>query len=301
MGNDSTSRPPSLRVQVVLFQNDLGELSSALSSLVNSLQHASAVIDRWTVAFGDSSPESLLSESLVEDYREICAEGGGEFEFVHFGANLGHGGGHNRLHDSSTEDLLLILNPDGILAPDTVSRLVEALAPGVGVVDARQLPMEHPKEYDEHTGVASWSSLACALTPASLFREVGGIDHETFFMYCDDVDYSWRVRLAGYQAKYSPQARMFHDKRLDTNGNFIAGETEKYYSAEAALMLAHKYSRNDLVATLENAMLASDDVYLRRAVATFRSRREEGSLPRQIDTEHAVAEFTEGTYGVHRF
>lgn len=299
--DDSSGNPPSLRVQVVLFENDILELTRALHSVANALQHATPAIGSWTVAFGDSSPSPVLDQATVRTFEQRCADAGGSFESVYFDANLGHGGGHNRLHANATEDLLLILNPDGILAPDAVARLVAALSPGVGVVDARQLPMEHPKEYDVQTGNASWSSLACALTPSEVFRSVGGIDHETFFMYCDDVDYSWRVRLAGLTAKYCPQARMFHDKRIDAMGRFVAGDTERYYSAEAALLLAYKYSRDDIVQNLEKAMGASQDVHVGRAVMKFRELRDGGQLPTRIDPSNVVAEFTEGAYGGHRF
>lgn len=288
-------------MQVVLFQNDIRELTRALQSVTNALRNATPAIGDWTVAFGDSSPSPVLDRETIDQYKSWCADAGGSFEFVFFGANLGHGGGHNRLHEGASEDLLLILNPDGVLAPDTIVRLVEALTAGVGVVDARQLPMEHPKEYDPLTGEASWSSLACALTPSAVFRSVGGIDHDTFFMYCDDVDYSWRVRLSGLSAKYCPQARMFHDKRIDASGSFVAGETERYYSAEAALMLAYKYSRDDVLRNLEAQMAQSSDSYLTRALSEFHSRRDRGQLPERIDGGNVVAEFTEGTYGVHRF
>lgn len=291
----------SLRVQTVLYGNELDELDRAFEALLNALIHAGNRIERWVIAFGDSSPDPVLGSEHAERLSRAAETAGGRFEYVFFGANLGHGGGHNRLHESSEEDLLLILNPDGILAPDTIDRMIEALDPDTGVIDARQLPMEHPKHYDAKTTAASWSSLACGLTPSAVFREVGGIDHDTFFMYCDDVDYSWRVRLAGYTARYCPQARMFHDKRLDAQGGFIAGETERYYSAEAALLLAYKYSRDDVVTNLERAMGASSDPNAARALAEFHRRRLSGGLPARIDPGHLVAEFTGGTYGEHRF
>lgn len=291
----------SIRVQTVLYGNDLNELGRAFNALVNSLIHAGDLLKHWVIAFGDSSSEPVLDEAGLRRLALDAEAAGGRFEYIFFNENLGHGGGHNRLHENSDEDLLLILNPDGILAPDALSRLIEALDPSTGVIDARQLPMEHPKQYDPATGETSWSSLACGLTRSDVFRQVGGIDHNTFFMYCDDVDYSWRVRLAGFKARYCPQARMFHDKRLDMQGNFIAGETEHYYSAEAALLLAYKYSRDDVVTRLERSMGASLDPVATRALAEFHRRRSLGKLPERLDARHLVAEFTGGAYGAHRF
>lgn len=292
---------PTLRVQVVVYRNDTDSILRSLESIFNALVRSSDMLRGWCVAIGDSSPNPALDEKTLMEAQRTALGAGGAFEYQFFDENLGHGGGHNRLHESSEEDLLLILNPDGILAPDTVSRLMEALTPEYGIVDARQVPIEHPKEYDAATGDASWSSLACALTPSAVFRSVGGIDHDTFFMYCDDVDYSWRVRLAGLKVRYCPQARMFHDKRIDVNGQMGASESELYYSVEAALMLAYKYSRNDVLQTLLAEMEGSTDSYQQRARQTFLERRRLGTLPKPIDENHEVAEFVGRTYGAHRF
>jgi GT2 family glycosyltransferase len=297
--NADSHNPPTLRLQIVLYENDLTQLRGSVAAAANSLCNAN--LEEWHLLVGDCSPSPLLDQRVIEHFSEYAQGLGGTFEYRFFNENLGHGGGHNLLNEGCKEDLTLILNPDGVLAPDTVSALVAALKPGVGIVDARQLPMEHPKQYDPITGEASWSSLSCAITPSALFFKLGGIDHETFHMYCDDVDYSWRVRLAGYSAIYCPQARMFHDKRIDRFGVFQASETEKYSSAEAALLLAYKYSRLDIVTILEKAMAESGDQYQLKAVAEFKSRCASGKLPVQLDVDNKVAEFTGGVYGAHRF
>ena len=72
------------------------------------------------------------------------------------------------------------------------------------MTEARQTPVEHHKEYDPQTGVTSWAATALAMIPYAVFQEVGGFDEKTFFMYCDDVDFSWMVREAGYQIIYGP-------------------------------------------------------------------------------------------------
>ncbi len=259
-------------------------------------------IGRWTVSYGDSGPAKLLDEGWVAKFEALAAGAGGNFEYEYFDENLGHGGGHNRLHAGSTEDLLLILNPDGVVASDTLVRLLEAMDDRTGVIDARQLPFEHPKDYDASTGIAVWSSLACALTTSKVFREVGGLDHDTFFMYCDDVDYSWRVRLAGYEARYCPQARMFHDKRMDASGMLQASDAEHFYSAEAALLLAYKYSRDDIVAEVRvRLMREHDNPFASQAVASFDKKVAEGHLPNRLDAANEIAQFTGRTYGAHRF
>ena len=80
--------------------------------------------------------------------------------------NLGSAEGNNRLWADVDTDLVFILNPDTVVAPDTLVELVAPLRrPGVGIVDGRQLPIEHPKDYDPVTGDTSWASGACSMVP----------------------------------------------------------------------------------------------------------------------------------------
>jgi len=296
------TQPPSVAVQSVLYGNLPEDILRAAEALANSASWARErrAISAWSYLLGDSSPERALGADDVARIGRIIAASGGSFEYVFFGKNLGHGGGQNRLAERSSSELILILNPDGQLGPDAVGVLVDTVGNGVGAADARQVPFEHPKDYDPITGDASWSSGACLMTPREAFDGVGGFDHRTFFMYCDDVDYSWRLRLAGYRTVYAPSASLFHDKRLSLRGDMQAGEAEVYYSAEAALMLAYKYSRPDIVKSLV-AAFARGDANAQRAAAEFARRRSDGELPRQLDADHRVGQFVKGNYAVHRF
>ncbi len=50
---------------------------------------------------------------------------------------------------------------------------------------------------------------AAALIQRTAWEEVGGLD-EGFLMYYEDVDWSYRARLKGYQLRAAPQALVFH-------------------------------------------------------------------------------------------
>ena len=139
------------------------------------------------------------------------------------------------------------------------------------------------------------------MTPRAIFDAVGGFDTTTFFMYCDDVDYSWRVRLAGHRVVYSPAARVFHDKRLDASGAYQPGDAEVYYSAEAAILLAHKYARPARVRSLITRYRREGAEPVVRAVNEYLRRRAAGELPKPIDTAHRVGEFIGDNYSKHRF
>jgi len=60
----------------------------------------------------------------------------------------------------------------------------------------------------DHRGV-DWVSGACLLTRTELWRQLGGLD-DNLFMYCEDVDYCYRICLAGFEVAYSSQAKVLH-------------------------------------------------------------------------------------------
>ena len=296
---------PSVRVHSILYDLPVDDVERSLVNLGRAVDLARAAghVGQVDVAFGDCSPSPMLDEATVGRFREeLQRQGVSAFHYTFFDANLGSAAGQNRLFLVGDSDLVLILNPDTVLAPDTLSELVAAVRePGVGLAEARQLPLEHPKAYDPVTGDTSWAATACAIVKENVFAEVGGFDSQTFFLYCDDVDLSWRIRLAGYRVVFRPSARLFHDKRLDVQGRWQVSGAEEYYSAEAAMLLAHKFSRPDLVMTMRGDLARRGSELQRKAVVEFDRRERSGELPQPIDPDHRVAQFINGNYAAHRF
>ena len=295
--------PLSIRIQSVLYQTPLASISRALEFFDNAARVAgeAGIAHQVMVAYGDCSPDSIIDSSTRLSLRRRFSNLA-NIDYTFFDDNLGSARGHNRLLADAASDLLVIANPDVLAAPNLLIELVDAWArPGIGFVEARQLPIEHPKYYDPQTGETSWASTACAVGSTKLFKELNGFDADTFFLYCDDVDFSWRVRLAGLKVMHQPSAVVFHDKRLTNEGGWIVGAAERYYSAEAGLLLPYKYSRPDLTDKYLEIFAASDDEHLIRAAGAFRLRAETGRLPTPIDPDHTVAEFVDGGYARSRY
>ncbi|UXN66769.1 glycosyltransferase family 2 protein (plasmid) [Phyllobacterium sp. A18/5-2] len=233
---------------------------------------------------------------LCEKFPQIT------IKYEHFGANLGSAGGHNKLAASATSDFLLVQNPDVVPSPRLLENLISRFVDkSVGLVEAKQLPIEHPKEYDETTGDTSWASTASALVHRDTFERLNGFDDDTFFLYCDDVDFSWRVREVGLRVVYQPSAVVFHDKRLTMDGTWQTNASERYYSAEAALLLTYKWSRQDLTEAVLNDFSTSGDEFQKKAAREFERRRAANALPSQRDPEHKIAQFINGNYAKHRY
>lgn len=298
---------PSLRIQTVLYGNDRAAVEWACINIANSCRLAKqhGQLSEATLRVGDGSTLPILSSPDVEQLTErLVGHGLDGIDYDFFDANLGSAGGHNRLLDSFDKDRLLIVNPDVIADPAMVGELLLPFSePLVGVVEAKQLPIEHPKPYNPQTGETPWVTTACAMARREVFEQVGGFDAESFFLYCDDVDWSWRVRLAGYRLIFQPAAKVFHDKQIDAEGNLVFGDAMIYYSAEAALFMFHKYSRPDLLEHYLAGFEAGAEArpLEAKAAKVFLSRRAAGTLPTPIDPEHRVASFIDGHYAQHRF
>ena len=229
--------PVSIGVQSVLYGNNAAQVRRAIASLARAAELAigEGLATSVSLRLGDSSPRPCLPADFAQEefqrHREIL---GVEYDF--FDGNLGSAGGHNRLAAGNKADMLLIQNPDVLIGPRALGGLLDCFRkPGVGMAEAKQLPIEHPKDYDPVTGECSWATTACAMVPAPLFRKIGGFDADSFFLYCDDVDYSWLTRLEGYSVIFQPAATAFHDKRLAADASWAPSASERYYSAEAAL------------------------------------------------------------------
>ena len=54
-----------------------------------------------------------------------------------------------------------------------------------------------------------WVSGACLLHKRTLLNSIGYLD-ESFFMYCEDVDFCFRAKKAGWQVLYYPAAAVMH-------------------------------------------------------------------------------------------
>jgi GT2 family glycosyltransferase len=54
-----------------------------------------------------------------------------------------------------------------------------------------------------------WLTGACLLIRREIFDTLGGFD-ETYFLFCEDMDYCRRVVRAGWKLLYTREARVFH-------------------------------------------------------------------------------------------
>lgn len=270
--------PPSVAVQVVLHRS-----ARWLPKLVRGLELLEYPRDRLRIRMLNNSPGDE-SRGVLDRLAPTL-----QIEYVDStDGNLGFGRAHNLLAgraDAST-DFLLLLNPDAIPFHDCLRRLVERAraTPEAALFEACQFPNEHPKAYDQGTGVTGWCSAACLLVRNRVFRELGGFD-DRIFLYCEDVDLSWRCWLAGHSCVLEPSARCVHVTQRADHGKDLSNEI--YHGYVGGLFLRQRYFGEAAVQRYTETLCATAPAELAgRALAAFRSIRPEtlsGSHPRIVD------------------
>lgn len=233
-----------IKVQTVLYELD----SDAITKFFSCIQACnSAGTFHIVLHLGDASREPLLSSEAITFWSDELRRSGIECRYTFFGANLGPSKGHNMLwKESPVGTKLLIINPDTVFPPHLITRLSAFANKRIdfGIVEARQIPLEHPKDFDPETFQTSWSVTCCCLFNVKAFKAVGGFD-EAFFMYCDDVDISWRIRARGYEIYYCIDTFIYHSKRLTAAGIEVP-RSEEYYGLINSMLLRTKYDREKL-------------------------------------------------------
>ena len=160
--------------------------------------------------------------------------------------NLGFAAGMNRLARQVDGDYLFLLNSDARPAPDAIERLAARARSDarIGICEARQAPDAHPKAADPVTGETTWCSGAAALVRRAAFEELGRFDETLYFMYCEDIDLSWRMWLNGWKCIYVPEAVVEHPAGA-TPGSGRVGRRRRrhYFGFRNTLFIYHRFRK----------------------------------------------------------
>ncbi len=174
--------------------------------------------------------------------------------------NLGFSKANNQAIKQASGEYILLLNPDTVVEEDTFSKIVhfmdnhpEAGALGVKMIDGngeflpeskRGLPtplvafykiaglsalFPHSRKFGryhlkylnkEKIHEVDVLSGAFMMVRKKVVDQIGGLD-ETFFMYGEDIDWSYRITRAGYKNIYFPGTTIIHYKGESTKKESI--------------------------------------------------------------------------------
>lgn len=199
------------------------------------------------------------SDGTLDALEDVKQEMGTRFAGFHilaekenygFGVanNIAASYGREKCVSAEAGDCLCFLNIDTEIQKGMFEELTNYMFQSdntVGMWELRQIPFEHPKYYDPVTLETSWCSGAAFVIRRKIFEEVGGFDKD-FFMYAEDVDISWKVRMAGYSVMYCPKAIIRH------NSYCVKGEVKPLqygYSMRNNLLMRCRYGTSKDVRT----------------------------------------------------
>ena len=192
-----------------------------------------------------------------------------KFKIANNHKNLGYAGAHNKFFHQSNAEFVMPINPDATLQPGFLKNIVavfedpkvaaatgKMLRPqkdsaGNHIIDGTGVIIEKSRrarergqndidfgQYDknpEDRKVFAVSGTA-PLYRKSALEAVRLGDEEyfdpDFFMYWEDVDLGWRLRLAGFEARYVPEALLYHSR--------VAGQSKGGYKNPLRFYKHHK-------------------------------------------------------------
>jgi N-acetylglucosaminyl-diphospho-decaprenol L-rhamnosyltransferase len=235
--------------------------------------------------------------------------------FIINSENLGFSKASNQVLAGSNGKYILFLNPDTILAEDCFKKILafmnsrpDAGACGVRMIDGRGSYLKESKRgfpspwvsfcksvgltavfprsrlfsayylgnlNEQETNLVDTLSGAFMLVKRELLDAIGGFD-EQFFMYGEDIDLSYRIRLAGAYNYYLPEITIIHFKGESTKKDLRY--VQLFYKAMS--QFSKKYFRNFRWAFF--GVLLEAAIGVRGAIATmvrpFQGKKKAGEM-----------------------
>jgi len=181
--------------------------------------------------------EIIVVDCLSNGIEKWIGENHPGVKVLHFDQDIGPSASHNVSLQLAKGVYLAFLDNDALVDPDWLSELVKVLEsdPSIGVVQSKILNYnDRPHsidsagdfidyygngyrlglgekdrgQYDRKRSIFSARGAAMAVR-RRVFEEVFMFD-EDFFVYLDDTDFGWRVRLRGYETVLVPRSIVYH-------------------------------------------------------------------------------------------
>jgi GT2 family glycosyltransferase len=229
------------------------------------------IFDRCEVLLVDNSSKDGSAE-ICEQEMKSWTNG----RFLPTGGNYGFGGGCNFGAREARGKYLFFLNPDIWMEPNCLESLVNHAqssqakvfsAVEMGYNDEKFMPGSHGQ------GAPGFDIFGCTTAPSpkenldqlfaigsfffidrELFQKIGGFDRE-FFVYGEEMDLSWRARIAGAGIELVRAARVHHAAAGCTDTSGRTSEFRRFYANRNQIITITKNSRGPLLILAFNHVL----------------------------------------------
>jgi len=219
---------------IIVTYNSEDFIKNCLSSLFEN------VLDLdFEVIIVDNNSKDKTLDLIRENF-------GSKVKIIENQENVGFARGINQGIKIAEGEIILFLNPDTLIPPYSIKRLVEFLKERkeAGIVGCRtedKIGQLKPsfgyfprlfREFFWALGMrkvfgrtiyphfwnkkkfflnqeVDWISGACFMTKKEVIEKIGLLD-ENFFMYFEDIDFCWRARKAGYKTFYLGEVMINH-------------------------------------------------------------------------------------------
>lgn len=219
----------------------------------NAAEYLKPCLDSVIVSNPEISLEVIVVDNgSTDNSTELMGSQYPSIKLIHNKNNFGYAVANNRALNLVRGQYILLLNPDTVLPPNCLRKLIDFLNlhPDIGMIGPKLIradgAFDHacrrqfPSPLDIYfrllgldrlfpssklfghysltyldpniSGEVDCISGAFMLVTRKGFCEVGLLD-ERFFMYAEDIDWAHRFKLAGWKVYYLAQVEVLHHKR----------------------------------------------------------------------------------------
>ncbi|MGE3710111.1 MAG: glycosyltransferase family 2 protein [Hyphomicrobiaceae bacterium] len=234
--------------------------------------NSAAVLPRCLAALTKEGVTTIVVDNNSSDGSAGIAREHGA-RVIHSPRNEGYGRGNNLGVHSAATELCLIVNPDVVVAPGTVSLLVAASEayPNAAVFGPRLVEPDGRVFFREGsvlepspgggTGAPQADCEAVVLSGAALlirrsvFTRLGGFDPSIFLFYEDD-DLCFRMRAAGHSLRHVHAAVATHLRGKSSAVSADSIRRMRFHQSWSRVYVCRKHGRSsDVISVLPVQML----------------------------------------------